>query len=182
MSDATPVICAGNSKQSVVVKRKLFAERWLVNGNNGTEAAIHIGFAAHNAAVMATRYMKHPDVKTIIERAQAKAVAKAELTTERWAKEMAAIGHFDPGELYDEDGKAIPVRELPEHVRRAISSVKVERRFEGKGEGRVEIVTEEIRPWDKNTALANIGRHLGVFEKDNRQNITAIQVNISLVG
>ena len=37
-----------------------------------------------------------------------KVVVEAQLTTERWAKDMAAIGHVDPGDLYDDAGNLIP--------------------------------------------------------------------------
>lgn len=172
----------GKSEAAVAVRRTLFAERYLTNGRNGREAAIYVGAPEANAGTQAYRWLQHPDVKALVEARTAAVVEEAVLNTTRWAKEMACIGHFDPGELYDANGALIPVHELPEHVRRAIGSVKREHRFEGKGEDRVEVVTEEVKIIDKNTALANIGRHLGVFEKDNRQQITAIQVNLTLVG
>ncbi len=173
---------AGSSKVSAVVRRKLFAERYLVNGRNGTEAAMHVGAPEAGARVAAHNWLKHPDVKALIEARTTEVLAEATLNTERWAKEMAAIGHFDPGELYDEGGNLIPIHQLPVHVRKAISSVKREHRTVGKGEERETVMTEEVKLWDKNAALANIGRHLGVFEKDNKQNVTAIQVNLTLVG
>lgn len=182
MSDGNKVVKAGTSKASAAVRRKLFAERYLVNGGNGKEAAIHVGSSPVAAGKQAHEWLKLPDVRSILDAGIAKVVQQAELTTERWAKEMAAIGHFDPGTLYDEDGALIPIHKLPEHVRRAIASVKHETRMEGKGPDRVAVTTQEIKLNDKNTALANIGRHLGAFDKDNAQRITAIQVNIQLLG
>lgn len=182
MADATAVIKAGNSPASSVVRRKLFAERYLVNGRNGTEAAQHAGATGPNAATQAGRWLKHPDVIAIIAERTAAVIEQAVLNTDRWAKEMASIGHFDPGELYDDDGHLIPLHLLPEHVRRAVASVKTEHRTVGRGEDREVITTQEVKLNDKNTALANIGRHLGAFDKDNAQKIVAIQVNIQLVG
>lgn len=182
MADVPAGIKAGNAKASSVIRRKLFAERYMINGRNGTEAAVYIGAAAANAATQASRWLQHPDVIAIIAARTAAVMEKAVLNTERWANEMASIGHFDPGELYDDDGNLIPVHKLPENVRRAIASVKREHRTTGRGEERETITTEEIKLIDKNTALTNIGRHLGVFEKDNKQNVTAIQVNLTLLG
>ncbi len=178
----TKAVKVGTSKVSSVLRRKLFAERYLTNGRNGSEAAIYVGAPVANAGSQAYRWLQHPDVKALVEERTADVVEQAVLNTDRWAKEMAAIGHFDMGELYDDDGALIPVHKLPEHVRRGLGSVKIERRFEGKGEDRVEVITQEVKPCDKNAALANIGRHLGAFDKDNAQKVTAIQVNVNLLG
>ncbi len=181
MSDATAVKLSP-AKEASELRRKVFVERWLTNGNNATEACIYAGYSAKTAGVTSAQLMARDDVRALIGHRAARVLQTAVLSTERWAKEMAAIGHFDPGEMYDGDGQLIPLHKLPEHVRRAIGSVKTERRYEGKGEHRTEVVTQEVKPLDKNVALTNIGRHLGVFEKDNKQQITAIQVVVEIVG
>lgn len=181
MSEATGVPLT-SSKHGAEIRRKLFVERWLSNGNNGAEAAIYAGFSEKGARVRASEMLADPVVQDMLASRKERLVRTAELSSERWAKEMAAIGHFDPRELYDEVGNLIPVHMLPEHVARAISSVKREQRTSGKGEDRETVITEEVKLNDKNAALANIGRHLGMFEKDNRQNITAIQFNVRLLG
>lgn len=181
MSNGKPIVKAGTSKESAVVRRRLFAEQYMVNGRNGKQAAIYVGSPEANAGSQAHKWLQHPDVIAIIETRTASVVEQATLNTERWAKEMAAIGHFDPGELYDEDGELIPVHELPEHVRRAIASVEHETRMEGKGAERVAVTTRKIKFNDKNAALTNIGRHLGAFDKDNAQRITAVQVNVTFL-
>lgn len=171
-----------SSQSSATVRRKVFVERYLVNGNNATEAAKFAGFSEKTAASQGARLLAHPAVKALIGTRAEQVVVAAQLTTERWAKEMACIAHFDPGELYDPDGNLIPIHQLPEHVRRAIGSVDTERRREGRGEEAETVTTTKIKIWDKNAALANVGKHLGMFERDNRQRATAIQVNIQLLG
>lgn len=178
----TAVVRPGRSKETALIRQKLFVERWLTNGNNATEAAAYAGFSEASAHVRGCELLARDDVKAMIGARAERLVRTAELSTERWAKEMAAIGHFDPGELYDVDGNLIPIYQLPEHVRRAIASVKRERRTEGKGETVATVTTEEVKLHDKNTALANIGKHLGVFAEDNRQLNRPIQVLVQLMG
>ena len=173
---------ASPSAEAVEQRRKAFVERYLVNGYNASEAAAFVGFSAATAGTKGCQLLAEPWVKEQVRTRMQAVVTKAELTTERWAKEMAAIAHFDPGELYDETGQLIPLWELPEHVRRAISAVDVERRREGKGEDAQVVETTKIKTHDKNTALANVGKHLGMFAEDNHQRTTAIQVNIQLLG
>lgn len=160
----------GSSKASATARRKLFVERYLVNGSNATDAAKFAGFSEHTAGSQGQRLLKHPETQALLGNRAGQVLVEAQLTTERWAKEMACIGHFDPRELYDIAGNLIPIHLLPEHVARAIAGVK-----EGE-EG------PEYKLWDKNAALANIGKHLGMFEQDNRQRTNAIQVNVQLLG
>lgn len=167
---------------AAAIRRKVFAERWLVNGNNASEAAIHAGWSAKTSRSTGSQILKEPDVQAIIGTRIDKVLHEAELTTERWAKEMACIGHFDPGELYDENDNLIPLNKLPEHVRRAIGSIDIDQRYEGKGDDARLVTTTKIKPWDKNQALANIGKHLGVFEKDNQQKVEPIHVTVTFVG
>lgn len=168
-------------KEATLLRRKVFVERWLTNGNNATEAAIYAGYSAHSANVRGSELLATSEVQELIGSRAQRLLKTAELSTERWAKEMAAIAHLDPGELYDGYGELIPVHLLPEHVRRAVASVEHETRMEGKGPDRVAVTTQKVKLNDKNTALANVGRHLGVFDKDNAQRITAVQVNVTFL-
>lgn len=169
MADAKTIV-KGSSKASATARRKLFVERYLVNGSNASDAAKFAGFSEHTAGSQGQRLLKHPETQALLGSRAGQALVEAQLTTERWAKEMACIGHFDPRDLYDAAGNLIPIHLLPEHVARAIAGVK-----EG-DEG------PEYKFWDKNAALANIGKHLGMFEQDNRQRTNAIQVNVQLLG
>lgn len=166
-----PVRKNGSGLKVAEDRRNLFVEAYLTNGRNGSQAAITAGYAAHSASETAYRLLRDPRVSSQIEARIGTIVADAQLSTDRWAKEMAAIGHVDPGELYDAAGNLIPIHMLPEHVRRAIASVKPN------SDGSI-----EIKLWDKNAALANIGKHLGLFDADNRQRVNAIQVNVQLLG
>jgi len=88
------------------------------------------------------------------------AVAKRTVISEvRVIEETARIGLFDPARLFDENGALLPIRNMPEDVRAAIASIEFD------DAGRV----KKVKAWDKNSALEKIMRHLGSFERDNRQ-------------
>lgn len=91
---------------------------------------------------------------------------KAVVSEARVIEELARIGLFDPGELFAEDGSLLPVKKMSPEVRAAIASIEVEEiDADGKVIGRV----KKIKLWDKNSAADKLLRHLGSYEKDNRQ-------------
>lgn len=169
----------GTSVDAVALRRKVFFDAYQINGNNATQAAITAGASPTSAHTLGCRWLK--EISGEVKAAAEKTSFDSGLTVERWAKEMACVAHVDPGDFYDADGALIPVHKLPEHVRRAVASVEHETRMEGKGPDRVAVTTQKVKLNDKNTALANIGRHLGVFDKDNAQRITAVQVNVTFL-
>lgn len=168
-------IILSSSPESAERRKREFAERWLVNGNNASEAAVFVGYSSNGASVTGCKLLADPLVQSIVGPRKTAVLEAAQLTTERWAKEMAAIGFLDPGRMYGEDGKILPLHKMPEDVRRALARVETETDKDGN-------VHTRAVPHDKNTALANIGRHLGVFDKDNKQRLQPIQIAIQLVG
>lgn len=175
-------VTAGTNRDALYDRYDLFVEAFLRNGRNQTQAAITAGYAPDSAKVKGSQLLKVPYVAGRVAERTENIVAEAVLTTDRWAKEMAAIAYFDPAKLYDEQGNLIPIHQLPAEVRAAISSIDVERRMEGKGADAVPVDHTKVRVWDKNTALSNVGKHLGMFERDNRQKTGDIKVLVQLVG
>lgn len=160
-----------SAQKAANVRRALFVEAYLTNGMNATKAAIACGLSRKTATSSGQRMLKRPDIAAMVAERARTIVTEARLSTERWARELASIAHFDPGELYRPDGTLIPLRELPEHVRRAIASV------EPASHGGV-----KIKFWDKLAALDKIGKHLGLLKGDDQQKVEPIHVTVSFVG
>jgi phage terminase small subunit len=80
--------------------------------------------------------------------------------------DLARIARFDVRRLYDPDtGELRAVAALDDDTATAVASVKHTTR--GSGERQEHSV--EVKLWDKLQALIAYGRHLGLFELDNRQ-------------
>ena len=80
-------------------------------------------------------------------------------TTERILQELARVGMSDPGEMFDAEGNLLPIHELPEHVRRAIATVKVTRTTRGRGNDAATEVGTEVKFWPKVEALRLMGTY-----------------------
>jgi len=103
-------------------------------------------------------------LKELQQRIEDEIVEKQTATITRVLEEFGRIAFLDIGEAFDEQGNLLPIRQMPEGVRRAISGIEYEDIFSGRGEdrectGRV----AKIKLTDKKGALDSIAKHLGMF-------------------
>lgn len=100
--------------------------------------------------------------------AELRAIAadKACVSAARVLEEVARIGLFDPADIFDADGKLLPIHKMPPKARAAISYIEVE---EIGIQGVVIGSLKKIKICDKNSSLEKLMKHLGMFEKDNKQ-------------
>lgn len=117
------------------------------------------------ASKAANKLLKDPRIDYAISKARRKISRATHVTVERVLLEDARIALADPGELLH-GFTPIPISDLPEDTRRAVSSVKVRQTPMPCGE----IVTEyEYKFWPKGPAIDRLNRHLGNYERDNKQ-------------
>ena len=76
--------------------------------------------------------------------------------------ELACIGMADPRGLFDEAGNLLDLKDMPEHLARAVSSIKVHRQ-RGQDGSQTRAETVEIKFWPKVEALRLIGQHRRMF-------------------
>lgn len=146
-----------------VMRRKLFALYYVGEAHgNGTLAAQMAGFSEKTAYAKANTLLKEPDVIAEIDRMRESILSKAEaiavVDKARVLKELERIALCDPAEVFDPiTQRALNVRTMPEHARRALRSVKVKRI------GTTFEETVEFSFWPKIEALVNLGKELGMF-------------------
>jgi len=149
-----------------------FKGAWLSNGFNATAAAITIGYSedtAHQKGYQLLRELKRSGgLADMAERV----AEKAELDATRTLREVARILYADPARVLDADGKMLPLDLIDDATRAAIAS------FELDAEGR----PVKIKFWSKVDAMDKAMKHLGLFERDNRQRTESLAIQINLVG
>ena len=103
--------------------------------------------------------MDNGKIAARIEQLKKPILKKFDVTFERVVQEAAMVAMVDPGDFYDDDDNLLPIKEMPEHVRRALSGFKVDttrRRPKGKGDGCQDdevTVTKEVKWHNKDSAL-----------------------------
>lgn len=175
-------MAASNGKAEAVARRQRFVDAYIANGGDATAAAIKAGYSAKSAAQQSSRMLHHPDVEKALAARRKELAKKFALDAESILQELAGLAYFDPADLFDDDGKLLPIKEMPKHARKAIASIEVDELFEGVGKDRSQIGwTKKIRVWDKNSAIEKAMKHLGQFAKDNAQTRPTVRL-IDLTG
>ncbi len=161
---------AGSSKAAAAAKRRLFADAYIANGGNATQAGIACGLSEATAGQTGARMLKHAEVQARIAERQQILAHKYELTAESVIRSLAQAVHFDPRKMYREDGTLKPIQDLDDDTAAALTGLEITEETIGKG-GQRETVgyTKKVKWLDKNQAREQAMKHLGLYKEDNKQ-------------
>ncbi len=142
----------------------------VAKGENATAAYIAAGYSPNGAQQSSAKLLLKAVITARIAEIQANIAVVAQEKTgvaeARVIEEAARIGLLDPARLFDAKGNLLPIHDIPPEVRAAISSIEVD---EVEIDGEVTTRVKKVKLWDKNSAIEKLMRHLGSFERDNKQ-------------
>jgi len=87
--------------QRTVARRQRFAHAYLANGLNASQAAITAGYRSKWASRVGHDLLGTPEVRAIVEAAQARHAERAQITAEQLVDELVKIVQADPRELVE---------------------------------------------------------------------------------
>jgi phage terminase small subunit len=145
-------------------RQALFVAEYLKD-LNATKAAIRAGYSAASAHSCGPRLLENADVATAIASAIERRSQRVEIKADDILRELYRLATVDLGGAIDQaTGRLLPLHEMPEDVRRAISSIETEELWEGRGEDRERLGDlVKVKFWDKKAALELLGKHVGIF-------------------
>jgi phage terminase small subunit len=145
-------------------KQRRFVEEYLID-LNATQAAIRAGYSAKTAGQIGDENLKKPQIAAAIGKEMGARSERTQITADNVLRELARIGFSDIRKMFTPLGNLIPVVDLDDDAAAVLSSVEVvTRRAPGGDSDEVEHVAK-IKVWDKQAALVNIGKHLGMFKE-----------------
>jgi len=145
-------------------KQTRFVSEYLID-LNGKQAAIRAGYTVRRAEVTASELLSNRKVSEAVTEMMAKREQRTEITQDRVLQELARIAFFDPRKLLRPDGTPKPIQELDDDTAAAVCGLDVTEEFEGSGDDRKFVGnTKKFKISDKNTALTNAMRHLGMLK------------------
>lgn len=157
-------------------KQQRFVEEYMVD-LNATQAAIRAGYSQDTAKEIGCENLTKPNIQEAIQKRKQELSDQTGITAERVLKEYAKIAFSDIRELYTPDNNLYDIRQLDDETAGAVMSVEVDvMSMQGMPVGE----TKKVKLYNKLTALEALGKHIGLFEKDNKQKQADVQNIINL--
>lgn len=137
-----------------------FVEEYIKDPSNKTQAAIRAGYSSNGAYEAATRMLKHPLVRQMLDDANKEAALSLGITALKVMQELASIAFAKPGTklLLDEEGKDELALDVVEGTEVNVTTTSAG----GKKAKSTSIKT--IRNADKIAALGLIAKSLGIMK------------------
>jgi phage terminase small subunit len=145
-------------------KQQRFLAEYLRDAN-ATQAAVRAGYSARTAHVQGWRLLKNVEVARALKEAQGARAHRLQLDADEFLGELRRIALSDPAKAFDAHGQPLPIDQVPEELRRAISGCEVEELAVGSGKD--EAVSRRVRKykfWDKVKAVELGLKHLGLLK------------------
>lgn len=165
-------------------KQRAFCEEYIIDFN-GARAARDAGYSEKTAREQAGKLITLIDVQTYLKYLMQKRAERVNLTQDMIVKELMAIAFVDVKDFYcDITGDLLQPHELEVKAAKSVNGFKSikQTKYDTKGnqKGKTIETIDEYKRLDKIKALELLGKHLGVFEKDNKQKAPVNQnINIS---
>ncbi len=166
-------------------RQERFIAEYLVD-LNATQAAIRAGYSAKTARWQASRMLSNVNISQRIAEKRQELADNTGLSVERVLKEAMRLAFFDIRKLTDSVGNPIPVHQLDADTAAAIQGLELATERGPDNESGPTIV-RKYKIADKNSAIERLFKHLGLFEKDNKQSnpgdaMTAFLADLSARG
>lgn len=157
-------------RDELTLKQKKFCYEYISTNGNGTQAAIRAGYSKDTAKEMAYENLAKPHINNFIKELESKILNKLEVTAEMVIAEFAKIAFSDLGNFVGDNNSIVDVKDEDLNIDTSVlSSLKTTYTKDG--------FSTEIKLHSKISALENLGKHLGLYEKDNKQKaIDAIRI------
>jgi phage terminase small subunit len=133
----------------------MFVEEYLVD-LNASEAALRAGYSPKSAKQIGTENLAKPSIAAAIEKRIADRVERIEISQDAVIQELAKIGFSTIADVAEWDGETVTVFASESRSKAALAAVS---QVSASQHG----VT--LRMHDKQSALVNLGKHLGMFRE-----------------
>ena len=147
------------AKGKLTPKQARFVDEYLTD-LNATQAAKRAGYKDPS---IGRQLITKNNVSEAIARRQENLKNKLEITQERILQEYARIGFLNLRDLFDEEGRLLPIHRIPDDAIRGLAGIETETTFQGRGDEAVPITIRKIKTLDKKGALDSLAKHLGMF-------------------
>lgn len=138
-------------------KQERFCREYILDLNAGA-AAIRAGYSRASAETNGPRMLRTAQIRERVAQLQAPVAKKLEISADFVLGELLKLASVDISKAYGQNGKLLPLHEIPEEVRKAVGAIET---YQDDSGG----VVHKLKFWDKNKALTALGQHLKLFQE-----------------
>lgn len=150
-----------NTPQKLTPKQEQFCQEYLID-LNATQAAIRAGYSVNTSYSIGFENLKKPEIQNRISYLKSQRSDRTQITADMVIAELAKIGFHNVSDFVNGGNSILELKNIEREKTAAVSAVKTTIKDNGD-------IVSEIKFHDKVSALEKLGRHLGVFEADNKQ-------------
>lgn len=155
-------------------KQLRFCEEYLID-LNATQAAIRAGYSKKTAGSIGQENLTKPEIVEFIQDLQRKRSERTGISADRVLAEVANIAFSNMRDFAEFGADGIRFKDsenVTDEQMKLVSELSQEvKEFKG-----VKTTSVKFKLYPKDAALYNLMRHLGLFEKDNKQQNNVITV------
>lgn len=141
-----------------------FVEEWQKDFNMSA-AGLRAGFS-ESYVKSAGGIARNETIQQFMNLVKIRKTIALEVTADFVVSEFLNLAKVKASDLYDADGRLIPPHKLPANIATAVQKVKEKRTILAGG---AEIVEFEYTLHSKVASLDALGKHTGIYERDNKQ-------------
>lgn len=152
----------------VTPRQDRFCKEYVID-LNGARAYQEVYKCSDKAAESgASRMLRIVKVKARIRELRKRLEKKTGISAERVINEYAKVAFANIKSVLSENNEIVDISKVPDEIAAAVESIQSDIRHDsGDSEGYTEKV--KVKFYSKLGALSDLGKHLGIFEKDNEQ-------------
>lgn len=164
-------------------KQRRFCEEYIID-LNATQAALRAGYSARSVNNIGPHNLLKVSIQTELRRLIGNRSERTQVTADNVILELAKIGFSNIEDFLtiDEDGEVLLKNfdAIDREKLAVIESIKVST-TKNKDDSR-EYTTTQFKLHSKLNALEQLGKHLGIYQKDNEQKAQTIFDILAIVG
>jgi len=156
-------------------KQELYCQNYVVCLNQSTAYRMSYDADAMNSntvAVEACRVHNDPNITLRIKELQAEHYERNKATIDELVNTLSGMVRFDIADLYDDNGNLLNIKDMPLIARQMISEISSDEiKMAGQSIGEV----KKVKTIAKLDAVEKLMKHLGGYEKDNKQKSVIVE-------
>lgn len=152
-------------------KRQRFVVEYLKD-LNATQAAIRAGYSPNGASTAGERLLRIVEIQQAVSAAQAKHLAKADISAERVLEELARIAFCDPRKFFEPNGTLKNPGDLDDDTAAALAEFVILKENITSGDGKSDLALR-VKWADKLRALELLAKRFGLLKE---------RVEVSIAG